>query len=244
MTMQNHENQQTPNQPVNDAAMQEQNINASRRRFTRLGLGASGVVMTLASRSVLAQNVCKSPSGFMSNNASAHIAQPICTGTDPDGWKTMPDAAWAPVDKKTTTFVSVFGPTAAAWSKVSMNRFLDVPLASGNASAQGQASSQNGNKSAKADTSGLSFESDSEAKLYDVMVSAGTPLVVRYLIAAYMNAVTQRNAFPTVDHVRNIYTEWSLSGRYEVSAGIFWTEKDIIDYLDATMHEAPLSNNG
>jgi len=67
----------------------------SRRRFTQAGLGVSGAVLTLASRSVLAGRTggpggggtCKSPSGFLSGNASQHGPAPICEGRSPEYWK-------------------------------------------------------------------------------------------------------------------------------------------------------------
>lgn len=63
------------------------NANASRRRFAKAGLGVSGVILTLASRPVLGNVVCKSPSGFLSGNASTHGAPPICQGRSPGYWK-------------------------------------------------------------------------------------------------------------------------------------------------------------
>ncbi|TCS38585.1 hypothetical protein EDC30_102324 [Paucimonas lemoignei] len=60
---------------------------SSRRQFTKAGLGLSGVVLSLASRPVLGDVVCKSPSGFLSGNASTHGPQPVCKGRSPGYWK-------------------------------------------------------------------------------------------------------------------------------------------------------------
>ena len=66
---------------------------ASRRRLA--GLGASGVLMTLASQSAMAGLVCKSPSGALSGNlASRQPASVACAGLSPGYWKTHPEA-WA-----------------------------------------------------------------------------------------------------------------------------------------------------
>lgn len=69
-------NQDRPNDSVN-----------SRRQFTKAGLGLSGVILSLASRPVLGGVVCKSPSGFLSGNASTHGPQPVCMGRSPGYWK-------------------------------------------------------------------------------------------------------------------------------------------------------------
>jgi hypothetical protein len=228
MTMDNHENQPMDRQPANETAMQ-QGVNTSRRRFTRLGLGASGVVMTLASRSVLAQSACKSPSGFLSNNASAHTDPAVCTGSDPAGWSAS--TSW-PIDEK-TTFVSVFGSTtAASWTKKINNKsFFDAELSTTTPWSPSSSNSGNNGQSAKANGIG----SETDATMREVLNSDTTPQVVKYLIAAYLNAISGRNAFPTTQQVLEIYREWSSNGRYEVSAGIFWYDGDILQYLQSTM---------
>ncbi|PRC90942.1 hypothetical protein [Solimicrobium silvestre] len=75
----------------------------SRRRFTKAGLAASGVLMTLASRSLLACHEI-SPSGFSSVNQSTHGTPPASRCRRPYYW--AGDCSW-PIDK-TTKFSSVF----------------------------------------------------------------------------------------------------------------------------------------
>jgi hypothetical protein len=61
--------------------------NASRRRFGKAGLAASGVILTLTSRSALGHTLCHTaPSGFVSGNVSS---QPDATGEgySPGYWK-------------------------------------------------------------------------------------------------------------------------------------------------------------
>lgn len=70
-----------------DTNGQENHANVSRRHFAKASLGLSGVVLSLASRPVLGAVVCKSPSGFMSGNASTHGPQPVCQGRSPGYWK-------------------------------------------------------------------------------------------------------------------------------------------------------------
>jgi len=64
----------------------------SRRRFMQSGLAVSGVLLTLANRSVLGSDfVCRSPSGFLSGNTSTHGALAPCTGRPPEYWGTHPE---------------------------------------------------------------------------------------------------------------------------------------------------------
>ena len=60
---------------------------AARRRFGRAGLGASGVIMTLASQPGMATTVCRPPSGFLSGTwASNHPKATWCYGAKPTDW--------------------------------------------------------------------------------------------------------------------------------------------------------------
>src|SRR5437868_671001 len=82
--------------------------NPSRRRFTRAGVGASAVIMTLSGRSVLADTVCRSPSGFDSMPAAsinAKDAQARCMGIGPSQW--LQQNTW-PINKE-AAFASIFG---------------------------------------------------------------------------------------------------------------------------------------
>lgn len=78
---------------------------SSRRQFAKTSLGISGVILSLASRPVLGDVVCKSPSGFLSGNASTHGPQPVCQGRSPGYWKNHVDS-W-PISTD-TQFNSVF----------------------------------------------------------------------------------------------------------------------------------------
>lgn len=90
----------TPNEPRKAEATQEQlpceaivpvapKVDHSRRRFTTAGVAASGVILTLASRSVMASDKCpQSPSGFASGNQSSYGPGTNCTyGRSPGYWK-------------------------------------------------------------------------------------------------------------------------------------------------------------
>lgn len=62
----------------------------ARRRFTRAGLGATGVILTLHSQPGMATGMtCASPSGFMSIKSASHNPQNSCSYNRSHGyWKT------------------------------------------------------------------------------------------------------------------------------------------------------------
>lgn len=61
---------------------------ASRRRFAKAGIGASGVLLTLASQPGMATDICTSPSGSLSGGLNSHHGPPpACSGRAPDYWK-------------------------------------------------------------------------------------------------------------------------------------------------------------
>jgi hypothetical protein len=91
---------------ASDAVQESGQINASRRRFGKSGLAASGVLLTLASRPVLGCEVCKSPSGFLSGNLSTHGGPAICEGRSPGYWKNQ--TSWPIAHRSTARFNSVF----------------------------------------------------------------------------------------------------------------------------------------
>lgn len=78
--------------------------NAGRRQLLRAGMATAPVVMTVASRPVLAL-VCDSPSGFTSLNVS-HPGHDVCSGKDPAGVLAEMSA-----DERNTKFYKIF-PTA------------------------------------------------------------------------------------------------------------------------------------
>lgn len=69
----------------------------ARRRFTRLGVGATGVILTLHSQPGMAATnaMCVAPSGFMSVTSTSISPQEPCSYNRSHGyWKTHPEA-WA-----------------------------------------------------------------------------------------------------------------------------------------------------
>lgn len=95
---------------------------AGRRHFTKASLGISGVILTLASRPVLGNVVCKSPSGFLSGNASTHGPQPVCQGRSPGYWKNH-EGSW-PIATD-TQFSNVFStPPSSVYAQYTLLQLL------------------------------------------------------------------------------------------------------------------------
>src|SRR5471030_2339332 len=94
------------------AAPRETLADPLRRRFGRAGLGASGVLLTLACKPVLGATA-QSPSGFLSANQSTHGRPEISNGRRPEYW--CGGAHWpiAPTTRFSQVFSCGFGTTLA-----------------------------------------------------------------------------------------------------------------------------------
>lgn len=220
MTMENSGHEETGRQPQNGAVTTPPQVrNPSRRRFTRAGVGASAVILTLTSRSALAQVACKSPSGFASANLSQHNAESVaCDGITAERWLD-PNRQW-PIARE-TRFVDIFGSSSLMFRTGAPQKFYDAfpSRVDKKDVPPGQAA-----KSSSLD----------EATLYEALNGTETPVVVKFIIAAYLNFRDGLNAYPTDLQSIAIFKEWQSVGFYTPSAGIKWTENDIINYLGST----------
>lgn len=221
MTMENSGHEETGRQPQNgEATTPPQVRNPSRRRFTRAGVGASAVILTLTSRSVLAQTACKSPSGFASANLSQHNTDSLvpCEGISAAKW-VDPNRKW-PISRD-TRFVDIFGSSSLLFRTGAAQKFYDAfpSRADKKDVPPGQAA-----KSTSLD----------EASLFDALNGGETPPVVKYIIAAFLNFRDGLNAYPTDLQAIAIFKEWQTKGFYTPSAGIQWSEDDIMNYLGST----------
>src|SRR4051812_7662361 len=78
--------------------------NEARRRLLRGGIGTTPLLLTLVSRPVLGQLVCRSPSGFVSMPTSAQGTPTMCIGRTPGYWKQSQHFDdWLPPYYPTTT---------------------------------------------------------------------------------------------------------------------------------------------
>ncbi|WP_342120749.1 hypothetical protein [Pseudoduganella sp. OTU4001] len=95
---------------------------AARRRFTRAGAAASGVLLTLHSQPGLAGGVaCTTPSGFQSIEFGSHNPRnTTCLGRSPGGWKSNLNKAnnkliW-PVNPDNTMFKQWFSNCSSTYA--------------------------------------------------------------------------------------------------------------------------------
>ena len=94
-----------PIKPVEDTASTTPPA-GSRRRLLQ-GLLTAPVLMTVASKPVLAGQMC-SPSGFASGNVSTQDNPSACNGYSPGYWKAKPGVSWPSPFQPTQKFHSVF----------------------------------------------------------------------------------------------------------------------------------------
>jgi hypothetical protein len=227
MTMENPGHEQTKPTVDNVQPPTAGNVpNPSRRRFNRAGVGASAVVMTLASRSVMANMTCSTPSGFHSANLS-HVGRsgdaPIqCRGLSYQDW--MATREWIP--PRSTLFVEAFGTIPRE------DLIVGAPTSSGFRMAP---SAGTGSSSSTGSLGASTTSSDAlklkDATLEQAMLGSQTPLVIKHLIAALLNARTNKSTNPSVSTVLKIFADWNSRSSYEVSGGVMWSTNDIIEYL-------------
>lgn len=192
----------------------------ARRRFTKSGLAASGVILTLASRPVLADTVCKSPSGFLSGNVSSHIEQ-LCTGNYPSYYADNPDA-WKGTQYDPGTIntkeaqSSDAESTTSATSNKNSNTTKDIDKWVGGTQYQ------------QAFPGASRFPGRSMMQVLwigDVMGES--------FVAALLNAALGLTPPLTEIKVINMCVEYETRGFFEPTAGVHWFEQDILFYLNS-----------
>lgn len=119
-------NLETPPSDAARAALNDLSKAATRRRLLRGGLGASPVLLTLASRPVIA-TVCRTASASASANASRPGAnQTPCIGFSPAAWVADSGGSWPPGVAKATALVATYFPAAPAPYSIAGTKLIDV----------------------------------------------------------------------------------------------------------------------
>lgn len=202
MSIDNQQNAVTPSDAPQQALANLDAIalgqrGASRRRFTRVGAGATGVLLTLASQPGMACDVCMSPSGYQSYSKTLKTASRApavtCVGRGPSYWRGT--SSWPSGCSSGTMFNKVFtcnSRTNQTYGKTNCMRILTPQ----------------------------SFDSGS---------------VGVYLMAMYLNVLSKKTSFMTIEQVRAIWNEYQSSGYYTPTAGVKWYASDIVLYLSGTM---------
>lgn len=98
----------------------------ARRRFTRAGVAASGVLLTLHSQPGMAVEVCTTPSGYLSGGLQSFRGPPpTCAGRSPGYWK---NHSWPRGCDKNLPFTRVFasnGTNGKTYGAISQGGILE-----------------------------------------------------------------------------------------------------------------------
>lgn len=212
MNAKEHQNGEVKNTQVpHDLADCTKSVDESRRRFTKSGLAISGVILTLASRPVLGDFVCKSPSGFLSGNVSVNGAPQTCSGLTPGYWGNKPEN-WPSPYKAGTCSISCNHPKN--WTTASATMFAAVFNCNNHGSIY------------------------SAYTMFQViwLGGGGDPdQLGAHIVSALINARSGYTPVLTETQVINMFNEWNQNGYFEPTAGVKWYGADIVAYLQATM---------
>jgi len=205
----------------------------SRRRFGKAGLAVgSAIILTVASRPVLANTVCKTPSGFISGNLSQHGNPPLSQGLTPDYWKNRygySDAWPSPYQCGTLK-----GTTHNSWDswKNDGTRVSSVFSCARSCSQYAGYLVTSYNRKTGATTT--------KVEPYSLMQvlwlgSKDTYQFGAHMCAALLNAQRGWTGCLTVQAVKDMWNECDQKGYYEPTAGVKWYPQDCVDYLKSTM---------
>jgi hypothetical protein len=100
---------------------------AARRRFARAGLGATGVILTLASKPGMAATGCSSASGFESGPSASHSPSSTCEGRSPGFWKNKKGEWLGAYTSPNAKFGDVFTGASPALAGLTLLEVLDPP---------------------------------------------------------------------------------------------------------------------
>ena len=200
---------------------------AARRRFTRAGAAASGVLLTLHSQPGMAATICAGPSGFQSGLISARPNDPgTCAGVSPGAWKNNDPAPNGSTNGNGNGHGKGGGknpsPTPLP-NKVWPSGALPTDLFRTVFSCSLQMSNTYGSDSCTLD-----------------YILGNQPTFDKYklgahLVAAYLNVLAGLSGFQTVPMLQNIWNELRDTGYFSPTAGVQWDAKQVVDYLAGTM---------
>lgn len=209
--MKNNEQHGTTPEQVESIQDETTSINEARRQFTRTGLVASGILLTLTSRAAVGGNfVCKSPSGFLSGNLSQHGKPITCSGVSPGYWGTHP-TQW-PLPYQAGTCKTKTCTHSADWSGGTLFRNIFT--------CAGQ---------------GRIYTNYSMMQVIWLSGTGDPSQLGAHCVAAILNARMATTPVLTETKVVNIFNEWDSKGYFEPTAGVKWYAADIVNYLNSTM---------
>lgn len=215
MNIKDNQNSEMENTPVAHglADQTKSTVDESRRRFAKSGLAASGVLLTLASRPVMACT-CQSPSGFISGNASASGTQLQCEGLSHGSWKNHPEN-W-PSPYKAGTCSSGCG-QAANWTTDGATMFASV---------------------FNCNNHGSIYSTYTMFQVLSLGGSVDSTMLGAHIVAALLNAKVGLTPVLTEAKVINMFNEWNDKGYFEPTASVEWEGGGIVTYIESTYEAA------
>ncbi len=230
-------------QLTQDTADQIKFSGESRRRFATSGLAVSGIILTLASRPVLGQTFCQTPSGYQSGNTSQHGECPppppgVRLPTDPNETLigafplSLPNTSYNSrllSDMLTTPWpepqlASVNAPVQVQKGKLGAASYMLAFRASSGSNSQAQKGKGTNNITLPPSAS--------------VSAPPNPPLqtqeLLKHLVIALLRARSGATPFLTVSTIQSMFYEWQASGTFSPTAGVIWNASQIIEYLSLT----------
>ena len=195
---------------------------AARRRFTRAGAAASGVLLTLHSQPGMTAVICAGPSGFQSGLASARNVDPgACTGRSPGFWKNVESSAASNGNGNGNGNGgngNGHGLPNKDWPAGATPNTLFRTVFSCNSSM--------------ADTYG------SDSCTLDWIMGMNNTWDAHnlgaHLVATYLNVLAGYTGYLTVNQLTNIWNELRDYGYFTPTAGVQWSAAQVVDYLKGT----------
>ncbi|WP_431475799.1 hypothetical protein [Massilia eburnea] len=201
---------------------------AARRRFTRAGAAASGVLLTLHSQPGMAAVVCAGPSGFQSGLVSARPNDPgACAGKSPGAWKNTD-----PAPDSSSTGKGGKGGGKGGGKNPTPSPLPDKVWPAGALPTDKFRSmftcNLEMNSTYGADICTLDYILGNDATFDQYKLGA-------HLVAAYLNVLAGLSGFQTVPMLQNIWKELRDTGHFSPTAGVQWDAQQVVDYLSGTM---------
>jgi hypothetical protein len=179
----------------------------NRRRLVGGGLGAAPLLMTLVSRPVLGQETCLSTSAHLSGPTSHPHEQQVCSGGSPSYWSRPQNFHEWPSPYQATTQ----GASAGRSSSTLLSTTATLFSATFSPSPY-----------------------PPETTLLTVLNMGGPSNdVARHLVAAQLNVAKGWTPVLDAGQIQAIWLEYTGRGYFEPTAGVKWSEPEIVAYLES-----------
>lgn len=244
------EKQQLPH----DADDQIKFSGESRRQFATSGLAVSGIILTLASRPVLGEAFCSTPSGFVSGNTSHHGACPPAvilgfkSAINPDEKfiEAFPMSSLSNTSYNNRRCVDIM---ANVWTEPqTANVNLSAPanvnapvpppkgkLAAGSYTTAFRAASDSNSQARKqGKTNNITLPTPTTVVAPPDLPLYQTQVLLQHLVKALYRARNGDTPYLPPATIQSMFDEWQSRGAFSPTANVDWSAAQIIDYLKQT----------